>query len=405
MAIFKEAQIRDVADVKGGKRLPKGKQLISTPNRHPYIRIRDLGKSKVLELNSDYEYVDPITQETIKKYIVSEGDILVSVVGTIGLVGIVGKSLDGANQTENCDKITNLRHIDRDYLYYYLISNLGQNEIEKGTVGAVQPKLPLKNVLDLKISYPEISVQRKIAHVLNRIDEKIAINNEINDNLLNQLKASFKHDYLEYTHNQAWKNVEFGSIVSKFATGLNPRKNFVLGHGTNYYVTIKNMGENRIYLDEKCDKVDDEALVKINARSDLKPGDFLFSGIGTIGRVYYIDKTPNNWNISESVFTIRPNNAVSSEFMYLLLLSDELQNYVQQHSQGSAQKGIRMADFKKFKLLLPNIEKMEELSNMWRPLINQSKLLDEENTRLASIRDSLLPKLMSGEIDVDSIEL
>jgi type I restriction enzyme S subunit len=97
--------------------------------------------------------------------------------------------------------------------------------------------------------------------------------------------------------------------------------------------------------------------------------------------VYYINKTPENWNISESVFTIRPNNTVSSEFMYLLLLSDELQNYVQQHAQGSAQKGIRMADFKKYKLLLPNIGKMEELSDMWRPLINQSKLLDEENNR------------------------
>ena len=82
-------------------------------------------------------------------------------VGTIGLVGIVGDTLDKANQTENCDKITNIRGLDRDYLYYYLISSIGQGEIHKGTVGAVQPKLPLKNIQDLCVRYPSFESQKK----------------------------------------------------------------------------------------------------------------------------------------------------------------------------------------------------------------------------------------------------
>ena len=101
MGQWNEAKIRDFAEVKGGKRLPKGKQLIKECNSHPYIRIRDLGKSKYLELNADYEYVDDETQQSIAKYIVNKGDILISVVGTIGLIGIVGDTLDKANQTEN----------------------------------------------------------------------------------------------------------------------------------------------------------------------------------------------------------------------------------------------------------------------------------------------------------------
>lgn len=176
-------RIKDVADVKGGKRLPKGKQLITEPNSHPYIRIRDLGQQKVLELNSQYEYVDDETQESIARYIVNSGDILISVVGTIGLIGIVGKSLDNANQTENCDKITNLRGVNRDYLYYFLISSEGQHEISKATVGAVQPKLPLKNVQNLEFPLPSMEVQHKIVNVLNKIDEKIRINGQINNNL------------------------------------------------------------------------------------------------------------------------------------------------------------------------------------------------------------------------------
>lgn len=182
MEIWQEGKIKDFAEVKGGKRLPKGKQLITERNTHPYIRIRDLGKSKTLELTEDYEYVDDETQESIARYIVDEGDILISVVGTIGLIGIVGKSLHKANQTENCDKIINLKGLNRDYLYYYLISSLGQEEIKRGTVGAVQPKLPLKNVMDITIKYPSVETQEKIVTVLNAIDNKIETNTMINRN-------------------------------------------------------------------------------------------------------------------------------------------------------------------------------------------------------------------------------
>lgn len=180
---WKEIRLGDNSEIKGGKRLPKGKQLINSPNSHPYIKVKNMGNSKIIQLSADYEYVDNETQKSICKYIVSTGDILISVVGTVGLICIVGETLDKANQTENCDKITNLKNLDKDYLYYYLLSPSGQEEIKKGIVGAVQEKLPLKNIQDFKIMCPEISEQKKIASILSSIDEKIEINNKINDNL------------------------------------------------------------------------------------------------------------------------------------------------------------------------------------------------------------------------------
>ena len=181
---IKTSFLEEFAEVKGGKRLPKGVNLQTIPNSHPYIRIRDLGSSKILDLNSSYEYVDDETQKTIARYIVNEGDILISIVGTIGLIGIVGKTLDKANLTENCVKLVNINGIDREYLYYYLISKLGQDEISKGTVGSVQPKLPIKNIQKIVIQHPEsIDLQKKIASILRSIDEKISINNQINNNL------------------------------------------------------------------------------------------------------------------------------------------------------------------------------------------------------------------------------
>jgi len=89
MGQWNEAKIGEIAEVKGGKRIPKGRKLIKEPNSHPYIRIRNLGKTKYMQLNTDYEYVDEETQQMIARYIVNQGDILISVVGTIGLVGIV----------------------------------------------------------------------------------------------------------------------------------------------------------------------------------------------------------------------------------------------------------------------------------------------------------------------------
>ena len=141
----------EIADVKGGKRLPKGVNLIDISNTHPYIRVRDLNNVIFASLTPDCAYVDEETQKSISRYIVSTGDVLISIVGTIGLTAIVDSTLDKANLTENCVKVTNLKHITPEYLLLYLRSQLGREAITKGTVGAVQQKLPIKNIQAIPI--------------------------------------------------------------------------------------------------------------------------------------------------------------------------------------------------------------------------------------------------------------
>ena len=114
---FEYTPLSFFADIKGGKRLPKGKFLTNIINEHPYIRVQNLGNKKNLELTSEYEYVDNETQKLISKYTVATGNVLISIVGTVGLIAIVGKTLDGANLTENCAKIMNFKGLDRDFLY------------------------------------------------------------------------------------------------------------------------------------------------------------------------------------------------------------------------------------------------------------------------------------------------
>ena len=183
MEEWKLYKLGELVEVKGGKRLPKGVNLSTVPNSHPYIRIRDLGNSRMLELNDAFEYVDNDTQKTISKYIVNAGDVLLSIVGTIGLSSVVGASLNNANLTENCVRFVELKGLNAMFLYYFLSSQIGQSEIRKGIVGAVQPKLPIKNIKDITIAVPPRQEQDRIVHILSTIDDKIELNNRINHNL------------------------------------------------------------------------------------------------------------------------------------------------------------------------------------------------------------------------------
>lgn len=179
----------NIADVKGGKRLPKGKNLTTEPTSHPYIRVRDLNNAIFASLDSNYEYVDDETQKTISRYIVSAGDVLISIVGTIGLTAIVDNTLEAANLTENCVKLTNLKYVTPEYLLLYLRSRDGQEAIAKSTVGAVQLKLPLKNIQALPIPLLNSEELVSLNEILTPIFAQIS-NNVIENRKLIDLRES-----------------------------------------------------------------------------------------------------------------------------------------------------------------------------------------------------------------------
>ena len=296
--------------------------------------------------------------------------------------------------------------VESEYLYYILSSNDFFDYVTSTSKGTKMPRGDKSAIMLYDIPVYPLEDQKRITKLLSNLDKKIETNNKINNNLLKMSRFLYKEFYLNKAETYYVKKyVTLDEVTSKFATGLNPRKNFVLGEGDNYYVTIKNMENNSIVLDDKCASITDEALIKINKRSDLKVGDLLFSGIGTIGRVHLINEKPTNWNISESVFTIRPNELVSSEFLFIMLLSQEIQEYAKTLASGSVQKGIRMRDLKAFEFILPNEKDKSFLDSLLIPIIAHIKSNEKEIRELTKLRDTLLPKLMSGEIDVSNIEI
>lgn len=186
----------EIASVKGGKRLPKGASLQSTPNSHPYIRVRDMGYRYIP--SGGLEFVPDEIFPKIKRYVVEENDVIISIVGTIGLVSIIDARFHLASQTENAAKLTGLDFFDAHYLYYYLISYAGQQEIRKGTVGAVQPKLPLYNIEKIQVPWPERDARVKIVNQLAAIDDKLRLNHQINQTLELMAQAIFKSWFVDF---------------------------------------------------------------------------------------------------------------------------------------------------------------------------------------------------------------
>ena len=388
--MIETVKLGDVAIVKGGKRLPKGTNLITTPNSHPYIRVRDLNNQSTLELNDDFEYVDDETQKSISRYIVEAGDIVLSIVGTIGLVAIVGESLHKANLTENCVKLTQLDGVDRDYLYYFLKSGLGQAEIAKGTVGAVQAKLPIKNIQNIDVILPDIETQKRSSSILHSIDDKISINQKINDNLQQQVAALFSKFY-----NQAETEVGFTEIIQILGGGTPKTGESTYWNGNVPFFTPKDVGSPYTLTTEKT--ITEEGLAHCN--SHLYPVNTVFvTARGTVGKVG-LPGVPMAMNQSCYALVGKDIHQLLVYF-YTLEAVDRLKH----KASGAVFDAITTRDFESEVIMKLSDDDAKDFLDVAEPIYQAILSNSIENKQLATLRDSLLPKLMSGDIDISEIQ-
>jgi type I restriction enzyme, S subunit len=164
--------VEEIADVRGGKRLPAGKVLSDSPTPYPYIRISDMFYGGVSL--DEIKYVPIDVFPSIKNSRIHKDDIFVTVAGTLGIVGKVPPELNGANLTENADKITHI-NCDVNYLLYTLMSPRIQRAIESQETVSAQPKLALNRIEKFRIALPTNKAeQQAIAAILSDIDAEIA---------------------------------------------------------------------------------------------------------------------------------------------------------------------------------------------------------------------------------------
>jgi type I restriction enzyme S subunit len=180
--IFSEKSNWDVfpisrfAEVKGGKRLPKGEKFAEGTTQYPYLRVVDF-KDFSIEKES-LKYLTPEIQQTIRRYTISKEDVYISIAGTIGLVGTIPPELDGSNLTENAAKIVfrpeYKEKIDPLFVAYYLASPSGKEQIKKYTMAAGQPKLALIRIQTIEVPLPDVNIQKSIVNRISTVREEIS---------------------------------------------------------------------------------------------------------------------------------------------------------------------------------------------------------------------------------------
>lgn len=289
------------------------------------------------------------------------------------------------------------------FLGYFLNSSVYHNQLLPLMQGIKVLSISKTAIRDTVIKYPSYKEQEKIVaslsgvdDIIGALDEAIAKKKQIKEGLMQQLLTG-KTRLPGFTDD--WVELRFEDFISRFATGLNPRSNFVLNdNASNYYITIKDFVDGVIYFDH-CDKVSDEAIKRINERSDLRKGDVLFSSIGRVGDAYVIEETPTNWNINESVFSLRPNpNIIDSHFLYYLIKSQDAQSKFQESITGTTLKSIKMGHLKEISCCFPSIiDEQKEIASTIRSIDREILSIETLRKKYRLIKQGMMQELLTGK--------
>lgn len=363
-----------------------------------------------------YPTIDTYTKKITK--IAKKGDILMSVRAPVGDLNIAKEDLCiGRGLSAISSKTGN-----NIFLFYSLKYNI-QNLIRQSS-GTTFDSITRDVIENMNMIIPDDkSIHLKISKLLFDIDLKIDINNKINAELESMAKTLYDYWFLQFEFpneegkpykssggKMVWnenlkKEIPEGWEVNKIAeclvhinTGLNPRDHFVLNDGKIKYVTVKNLTTTGELDFSGCDTISESTKKLINKRSMISPGDILFASIAPLGRCFIIRETPHDWEINESVFSIRTNHKISSEYLYQHFMSDYFVKKAEHSSTGSVFAGIRISTLNDMDIVIPPkviIDKFtNKLTNIYKLKYGKSK----ENQELTSLRDFLLPMLMNGQV-------
>lgn len=310
--------------------------------------------------------------------------------------------------------------VDPKFIYYYLKTlNLGYY-----AGGSAVPTLNRNHINPISVCIPsDIEEQKKIADVLTTLDEKIELNNEMNKTLEEMAQALFKRWFVDFEFpNEEGKpykssggemiESELGMIPNGWETTLISDV-IEVKDGTHAspkpkeegyaLITSKHISGDKI--DFKSAKlISKEDYDEINKRSKVDTGDILISMIGTVGLIHLIQEQDIDFAIKNVGLFKSSQKKEISEYLYLLLKSRCMQNYIEERLAGTTQKYISLGELRKIKFILPNEKVIDRFNSIIKNIFDKKRKNIEQTDGLIELRDSLLPKLMSGEIRVEDIK-
>ena len=380
-------RLGDICEVvRGGSPRPIMDFVTNSPDGVNWLKIGDV---------SEHDKYFTHSAERIKKTgivnsrEVKKGDLILSNSMSFGRVFITlidGFIHDGWLRLRNNEDV-----LDREYLYYFLSSDLAQNQFKAVATGSVVNNLKTDTVKAVKIDLPPLAMQRSIAAILSPLDDKIANNTMINHHLEQMAQAIFKSWFMEFEPTKP-----FTSIVQVLGGGTPQTNNAEYWNGTIPFFTPKDAIATYVLTTEKS--LTESGLN--NCNSKLYPVNTVFvTARGTVGKLAMAG-TPMAMN--QSCYALVGNVGYGQYFVYHLAL--ETVESLKHKASGAVFDAIVTRDFESEIVPAPSVESVwafeEKVVPIYKVILNNLK----ESARLANLRDAFLPRLISGELSVADID-
>ena len=408
-------RLGNLAQVKGGKRLPKGKKLLSKPTPFPYIRVCDFNAFSV-DL-SDIQYLTPAIREPIKRYIITKEDVFISIAGTIGRVGTIPESIDGANLTENAARVVikSDGSLDREFLKFCLASPEIQNNIASRRSKNAQPKLALAQIKELEIPLPPLPEQKKIAHILSTVQQAIEAQERIIQTTTELKKALMHKLFTEGLRNEPQKQTEIGLIpeswavckvgdVAKLQSGGTPRRETAENWSGGNIPWVKTGEINYCVINDTEEKITLTGLSNSAARLFPK-GSLLMAMYGqgiTRGKVGLLGIEASTNQACVSITPI-DQKRISSVFLYFFF--EYHYENLRQLGHGANQRNMNAALIRSFPLTFPKTDEQNCIVAALKSFDEKRVLHERKRIQLQELFRTLLRNLMTANTRVHAVEI
>ena len=384
----------DVIDGDRGKNYPHQNELLST-GFCLFLSAKNVTKSGFSF--SETQFISRRKDALLNNGRLCRGDIVITTRGTVGNVALYSPQVPYENIRINSGMliIRCANNISNQYLYQVLRSEWFQKQIMAVQSGSAQPQLPKSHFLKMNIPLPPLPIQEKIASILQLIDDKVMTNNAINNNLEQQAKAIFSNEFLTLeTLPDGWKQASLIDIAD-YLNGLAMQK---------YRPTADETGIPVLKIKELrqgcCDDNSELCSPSIKSEYIIRDGDVIFSWSGSLLVDFWCGGI---CGLNQHLFKVTSNKY--NKWFYYAWTKHHLDRFIAVAADKATTMGhIKRDELSKAEVLIPNEADYNRIGALLQPIYEMIISNRIENKKLAATRDTLLPKLMNGEIDMSEVD-
>ncbi len=388
---WKISSIFDIVDILGGG-TPNTRNTDYWDGDIPWLSVTDFNNGQRFVYDSERKITEKGLNES-NTQILKKGQIIISARGTVGVIAQIGRDM-AFNQS--CYGLSAKDEIANDFLYYLLKNYI--SDFKQKSHGAVFDTITRDTFKNIQVLIPTPDERKLITGILSSLDDKIEINHKINANLEKLAITLFKKWFVDFGDElpKGWSIGKVSDLI-RVESGFPFHSSMFDEDGSHKLVTIKNVQDG--YFVTECTDSLSEIPAKVPAHCQLKDGDILLSLTGNVGRVCVV--YGENYLLNQRVANLIPINERDRAFTYFLFRQKDFQNTLIGISRGTAQQNLSPIETKSLEIAVPPQEILNQFADFANPIFQKIVENYNEIRSLSTLRDSLLPKLMTGKIRVN----